>query len=107
MGRAADIMEAAAACRGDGNFGEPFFMVGRFRLSFITGNRQAAHLHAGNQGDFQYEKDSLLHGAGSYYDKLQLGHFYLGGRSRTHCRNKHGILHRSADDCTLWRSISA
>lgn len=47
MGCAADILEAAATCRGDGNFGEPFFVVGRFRLSFITSNRQAAHLYAG------------------------------------------------------------
>ena len=56
MGCAADILEAVAACRGDGNFGKPFFMVGRFRLSFITGNRQAEHLHAGNQGYFQHKK---------------------------------------------------
>ena len=45
-----------------------FFMVGRFRLSFIIGNRQAEHLHAGNQGNFQHKKDCLLHGAGSNYD---------------------------------------
>lgn len=84
-----------------------FFMVSRFRLSLVIGNRQAKHLYAGNQGDFQYEKDSLLHGAGSNYDQLQLGDFYLGGRSRTHCRNKHGLLYQPADECALWRSISA
>ena len=39
MGCAADILEAVAACRGDGNFGEPFFMVSRFRLSLVIGNR--------------------------------------------------------------------
>lgn len=31
-------------------------MVSRFRLSLVIGNRQAEHLYAGNQGDFQYEK---------------------------------------------------
>ena len=107
MGCAADILEAVAACRGDGNFGKPFFMVGRFRLSFITGNRQAEHLHAGNQGYFQHKKDCLLHGVGSNYDQLQLGYFYLGGRSWTHCRNKHGLLYQPADECTLWCSIFA
>lgn len=84
-----------------------FFMVSRFRLSLVIGNRQAKHLHAGNQGDFQYEKDSLLHGVGSNYDQLQLGYFYLGGRSWTHCRNKHGLLYQPADECALWCSISA
>lgn len=84
-----------------------FFMVSRFRLSLVIGNRQAKHLYAGNQGDFQYEKDSLLHGVGSNYDQLQLGYFYLGGRSWTHCRNKHGLLYQSADECALWCSISA
>ena len=43
-------------------------MVSRFRLSLVIGNRQAEHLYAGNQGDFQYEKDSMLHGVGSNYD---------------------------------------
>lgn len=56
---------------------------------------------------FSTKKDSLLHGAGSNYDQLQLGDFYLGGRSRTHCRNKHGLLYQPADECALWRSISA
>ena len=45
-------------------------MVSRFRLSLVIGNRQAKHLYAVNQGDFQYEKDSLLHGVGSNYDQL-------------------------------------
>lgn len=88
-------------------FWRTVFMVSRFRLSLVIGNRQAKHLYAGNQGDFQYEKDSLLHGVGSNYDQLQLGYFYLGGRSWTHCRNKHGLLYQPADECTLWCSISA
>ena len=82
-------------------------LASRFRLSLVIGNRQAEHLYAGNQGDFQYEKDSLLHGDGSNYDQLQLGYFYLGGRSWTHCRNKHGLLYQPADECALWCSISA
>lgn len=31
-------------------------MVGRFRFSLVIGNRQAEHLHAGNQGYFQHKK---------------------------------------------------
>lgn len=37
-------------------FWRAVFMVSRFRLSLVIGNRQAKHLYAGNQGDFQYEK---------------------------------------------------
>ena len=49
----------------------------------------------------------MQHGVGSNYDQLQLGYFYLGGRSWTHCRNKHGLLYQPADECALWCSISA
>lgn len=56
---------------------------------------------------FSTKKDCLLHGVGSNYDQLQLGYFYLGGRSWTYCRNKHGLLYQPADECTLWCSISA